>query len=180
MLRRKLGMMSLVVAVGLGVVTLAGCGKKGGGGGGGGGMGPAGGSKNPADAIKGVIEALSAGDAAAAASYFPSDEALAKAIDCGPEGRIIADVQKARDGMRKDAAEIKEEGVTLKYLNSGPGAPKSIAKGETMDGCTAKVDITVIEYTFRFEMTKGDKKREQEKTKPVVQFGDSGWYVMED
>lgn len=179
MLMRKLGRMSLVVAVGLGVVAMAGCGKKGGGGGGGG-MGPAGGSKNPADAIKGVIESLGAGDAAAAASYFPSDDVLAKALDCGPEGRLIAEVVKARDGMKKDADEIKAEGATLRYISSGPGAPKSIAKGETIEGCTAKVDITVIEYTFKFEMSKGDKKREREKTKPVAQFGDSGWYVMED
>lgn len=175
MLKRKLGMMSLVLAV----VAVVGCGKKGGGGGGGG-MGPAGGSKNPADAIKGVIESLGAGDAAAAASYFPSDDVLAKALDCGPEGRLIAEVAKARDGMKKDADEIKAEGATLRYISSGPGAPRSIAKGETIEGCTAKVDITVIEYTFKFEMSKGDKKREREKTKPVAQFGDSGWYVMED
>ncbi len=177
MLKRKLCVMWMVVAVG---VLAAGCGKKGGGGGGGGGMGPAGGSKTPPDAIKGVIEALSAGDAAAAASYFPSDEVLANALDCGPEGRIIADVVKARDGMKKDADEIKAEGASLKYISSGPGEPKSIAKGTTMEGCTAKVDITVIEYTFKFEMSKGDKKREREKTKPVAQFGNSGWYVMED
>ena len=179
MLKRKLCMMSLVVAVGLGGVAMVGCGKKGGVGGAK--MAPAKGSATPSEAIKGVIDAMGAGDAAAAASYFPSDEVLAGAIDCGPEGRIIADVVKARDGMKKDADEMKGEGVTLKFLSAGAsGAPKSIAKGETMDGCTAKVDITVVEYTFKFEMTKGDKKREREKTKPIAQFGESGWYVMED
>ena len=178
MLKRKLCMMSLVVAVGLGGVAMVGCGKKGGGGGAK--MAPAKGSATPSEAIKGVIDAMGAGDAAAAASYFPSDEVLAGAIDCGPEGRIIADVVKARDGMKKDADEIKGEGATLRYISSGPGESKSIAKGATMEGCTAKVDITVIEYTFKFEMTKGDKKREREKTKPIAQFGESGWYVMED
>lgn len=166
-------MKAAVVLVMTFVLAFAGLGCKGSGGGGS--------NSTPEGVGQAFVAAVNAGDKAAIAALYPTDDAINAAVECSGENELLKRIAQNRERMQRELdGDLK--GMTMEWVGidtSKASEAQTMAVGSERDGCKAKVAITMQRFRFKFKMSKEGRTEEESEGVQLVQFGEGQpWYIF--
>jgi len=124
------------------------------------------GAASPEAAVGGVVAAARAYDAAKAASFFPTPEALAEVLDCPADAPLLRRVVELRAGLADELPGMGQ--VAFIRRESDSDMVRSFAAGDAVDACRAKGDLAVLRTRIVFGAAGG---REESDMMRFIQLG---------
>jgi hypothetical protein len=107
---------------------------------------------------KAFADAVSRGDATAAAALFTPDEVVRRALSCKDPKVLessLGAIAAARDGL---AARMKAKpGTVLTFVAAEEAGAQTFVKGTTRNGCEIEEEIVAHTVRFRFDEQRGSE-----------------------
>lgn len=125
--------------------------------------------------LRELTQAAIAVDIEKAVSYFPTEEILAKHLNCENSKNLSGKIKAKIKQLRKDFRDNKSP-LDIQYVGYVENKKNRWAKGTVRGDCTALSDVT--DLTVILETRVGDRHRKQSDKLVLVQFDNRDWYLF--